>query len=101
MITHRANDDTLRQMTLGLLVVVENIVYHEIKAGAQVGHIAAERLVRVDRYLQTIDVYAEVGFKELLDIRIFIALHLLAGETSRHEVIEGLIAHSVHRLWSM
>ena len=88
-------------MALGLLVVVEHIVNHEVKAGAQVGHIATEGLVGIYRNLETINVHTVVRLKELLNIGILISLYLSRWEALLAEVLKGLIANSVQSLWGM
>ena len=101
IIAHRADNHALRQMPLRLVIAIKHIVHHEEKAGREVGHITAEGLVRVNGYLQAIEVQTIVGLKELLDIGIFIALHLFRWKALLTEVLKGLIAHGIHRLRGM
>ena len=98
IVTHRADNHTLRQMSLWFLVVEKHIVHHKIETGTQVGHVTMEGLVGIHRNLQTIDVHTKVRLKELLDIGVFIAFHLFRWETLLAKVLKSLITHSVHRL---
>ena len=88
-------------MSLGLFIAIEHIVDHEIETRGEVGHIAAEGLIRIDGNLQTTQVHTIVGGEELLYVRILIALHLFRGEALTTEVLECLIANGIHRLRGM
>ena len=88
-------------MTLGLSLGIEHIVHHKIEARGEVRHIAAEGLVRIDRYLQATEVYAIVRLKEFLNVCVLIPFHFFRWEALGLEVLKSLIAHSIHHLWSM
>ena len=84
-----------------LLSFIKHIIDHEIEACAQIRHIAAEGCIGIDGNLKAVQIHTKIWGEKFLDIRIFIALHLLRRETLLTEVLESLIAHSVHRLWGM
>ena len=88
-------------MGLGLIIMIEHIVHHEVETGGEVRHIATEGLKGIDRYLQTTQVHTIVGFEELLHICIFVTLHLFGREALTAEVLESLVAYSIHRLRRM
>ena len=88
-------------MTFMLIVTIEHIIDHKIETRAQIRHIATESLIRINGDFETVQIHAIVRGEEFLDIGIFIAFHLLGREALLAKVLESLIAHSVHRLWSM
>lgn len=80
----------LRQR-LGIELVVDN----EIKRSAEVGNIALESLVGIDRNLKTVEVQAIVRLKELLHIRVLVAFHFPVREAKPAEVLESLVAYLI------
>ena len=88
-------------MAFGLIVFIKRIVNDEIETRREVGHIAAESLIGIDRNLQAIQVYTIVWLKEFLHIGVFIPLHLFRREALPAEVLKGLVPYGVHRLRSM
>ena len=88
-------------MSVRQCLVVEGVIHHEIEARGEIGHIAAEGLVRVNGYLQTVEVHTIVWRKELLHVRVLVALHLFRREALGLKILEGLIANGIHRLWRM
>ena len=97
-VLQRTDDNTLRQMSLGFLVVIENIIYHKVQAGREVGHVATERVVRVDRNLEAIQVQAVIGGEELLHVGILVALDFPSGETIRRETLESRVTLGIHHV---
>ena len=57
------------------------VVNDEVETRREVGDIATEGLVGVDRNRQTIQVEPIVRFKELLQVGIFVTFYLSCGET--------------------
>ena len=91
-----ADDNSFGQMTLRQGLGIEHIVHHEIQRGTQVGYVAVEGIVGVDGYVEPIEVQSVVGREELVDVGIFIALHLSGREAAGRELPEGLLAHGIH-----
>ena len=91
-----ADDNSFGQMTLRQGLGIEHIVHHEIQRGTQVRHVAAEGIVGVDGYVEPIEVQSVVGCEELVDVGIFIALHLSGREAAGRELPECLLAHGIH-----
>ena len=87
-----------QQTAFGQGLVVEAVVDHEIERGAEVGHIALEGVVGVNGDIQTVEVQSVIGGKQGGDIRIFVSFNLLGGEAHALEIVEGLVAHGIHRL---
>ena len=79
MLRERVDDDTIGHR-LRLCLLVKAVVDQEIKGGGEVGHIAFEGLEGIDGYGQPLQVEPIVRGHQLLDVCIFIALHLLGGE---------------------
>ena len=92
----RAYDDALGQFLLGHCLGVEAVVHHEIERCAQVGHVAAECLIRVYRNLEAVEVQSVVGSEERRHVGIFVSLHLLRGESESLEVLECSVSQVVH-----
>ena len=88
-------------MTFRLIVTIEHIVDHKIETRAQIRHIATESLVGINRDFETVQIHAIVRGKELLNISVLISFDLLRWKALLAKNLESLIAHSVHRLWSM
>ena len=85
-------------MTLGQGLVIERVVHHKIERGAQVGNVTTESLVRVNGYFVAVEVHTVVGLEEFLHVGVFVTLHLFRGEPLRLEILESLVANSIHRL---
>ena len=85
-------------MPLGLRRSEESVVHYEIKTRGEVGHVAAERIVGIYRYLQAVQVQAIVRLEEFLHVSILVALHLLGGESLLAEAFKGLVAYRIHHV---
>ena len=90
------DEHPLGQLHLGQGLLIELVVDDEIERSGEIGHIAAEGLIRVDGYAQTVEVEPVVGREELLHVGILIALHFSRGESQALEILEGLVAHGIH-----
>ena len=94
----RCHLDAFGQVLLGLQRLAELVVDDEVERRAEVGHIAAERLVRVDRHFKTVDVQSVVGLEELVYRCVFVSLNLSRREAETLEAVEGFVAHSVQHV---
>ena len=94
----RCHLDAFGKVLLGLQRLAELVVDDEVERRAEVGYIAAERLVRVDRHFKTVDVQSVVGLEELVYRCVFVSLHLSRREAETLEAVEGFVAHSVQHV---
>ena len=81
-----SEDDAFGQMRLRQCLVIESIVHHKVKGSAHIRHIALKYLIRIDGYVQAVQVQPVIRFKELADIGIFIFLYLTGWKTKPFEV---------------
>ena len=100
-VLQRTDDNTLRQMSLGFFVLIESVINYEIEARRQVGHVATEGVVRVDRNLEPVQVQAVIGGEERLHVGILVALDFPSGETIRCETLEGRVTLGIHHVAAM
>ena len=70
------HDDALGQLRLRQCLLIELVIDDKIERSAEVGHIAMEDIIRVDRDVDAVDVQSIVGRKELLHVGVLIALNL-------------------------
>ena len=98
MFLQRPDNHTLRQMTFGVRLGIEPVVHHEIQRGRKVGHITAKSVIGIYGNLQPVQVQSIVRLKELLNVRIFIALHLPRGKTTLIEPLESCITLGIHHV---
>ena len=94
----RRHLDAFGQVLLGLQRLAELIVDDEVERCTEVGHVAAERLIRVYRHFKTVDVQSVVGLEELVYRCIFVSLHFSRREAETLEAVEGFVAHSVQHV---
>ena len=90
-------DDALGQLCLRQRFLVELVIDDKIERSAEVGHIAMEDIIRVDRDVDAVDVQSIVGRKELLHVGVLIALDLARREALPLEVLISLVAQCVER----
>ena len=97
-ILQRTDNHAFRQVPFGFLVVIENVVDHKVQAGGKVRYVATERVVRVDRNLEAIQVQTIVRGEERLNVGILVAFDFSSGETIRCETLESRVTHGVHHV---
>ena len=95
------NDDALGQVCLRQHLVIEAVVDDEVKGRTEVRYVAFERVVRVHRYLQTIEVQAIIRCKQSRNVGVFVAFYLACRETLCLEIGKGTVANGVERVGSM
>ena len=100
-LSQRSDDDSLLGLYVGQPLLIERIVDDEIEQRTQVGHVAAEGRIGIDRKLDAIDVQTVVGSEDLLYVGVLISLHLPCREALAAEVFEGAVADGVHHLRAM
>ena len=98
ILCERRHLDAFGQVLFGLQRLAELVVDDEVERCAEVGHVAAERLVRVYRHFKTVDVQSVVGLEELVYRCIFVSLHFSRREAETLEAVEGFVAHSVQHI---
>lgn len=85
-------------VTLQQSLSVELVVDNEVERCAEIGNIAAESLVGVDRNVQPVEVETIVGGKESGHIGVLIALDFLTWESHPPEILKGLVANGVQHV---
>ena len=99
--TQRADDHSLGQGHRRLYLAVKGIVHHKVERGAQIGNIALEHFIRIDRNVQTIQVHSVIGCKGCRYIGVLVALHLLRGKSLLKKILKRLFAQSIQNRSTM
>ena len=55
---------------------IEHIVHHEKETCREVWHIATESIVRINGYVETIDIDSIIWCEELVDICVLVSFYL-------------------------
>ena len=82
-------------------LLAESVVHHEIQRSTHVRHIAPERLVRVHRHVQPVEVQAVIRLKELPHIGVSVSLRPACRETLPPEVRKSRRPRSVQHTGAM